>query len=86
MAAKTTLAARVDFIHESADGSIGKGLFEQIKQKIEKMLEPPPVKAAKPLPKPLDKVNSVCCACLYILMRKFTIEPTLEIYLVLLLF
>lgn len=56
LAAKTTLAARVDFIHESSDGSIGKNLFEQIKQKIEKMLEPPPVKAAKPLPKPLDKV------------------------------
>ncbi|VDM96032.1 unnamed protein product [Thelazia callipaeda] len=57
LAAKTTLAARVDFIHESLDGSVGKNLFEQIKQKIEKMLEPPPVKAAKPLPKPLDKAS-----------------------------
>lgn len=61
MAAKTTLAARVDFIHESSDGSIGKNLFELIKQKIEKMLEPPPVKAAKPLPKPLDKVAANFC-------------------------
>ncbi|VDO42974.1 unnamed protein product [Brugia timori] len=57
LAAKTTLAARVDFIHEASDGLIGKSLFEQIKQKIEKMLEPPPVKAAKPLPKPLDKAS-----------------------------
>lgn len=70
LAAKTTLASRVDFIHESSDGSIGKSLFEQIKQKIEKMLEPPPVKAAKPLPKPLDKVNIVYRACSCILMKK----------------
>ena len=57
MSAKATLAARVDSLHESADGAIGLRLLEQIKQKIEKMLEPPPVKAAKPLPKPLDKVT-----------------------------
>lgn len=57
MAAKTTLAARVDSLHESSDGSLGKNLFEQIKQKIEKMLEPPPVKSVKPLPKPLDKAS-----------------------------
>lgn len=57
LAAKTTLASRVDSLHESPDGAIGQRFFEQIKQKIEKMLEPPPVKAAKPLPKPLDKAS-----------------------------
>lgn len=57
LSAKTTLAARVDSLHESSDGAIGRGFFDQIKQKIEKMLEPPPIKAAKPLPKPLDKVS-----------------------------
>lgn len=57
LSAKATLAARVDSLHESSDGSLGKNLFEQVKHKIEKMLEPPPVKSVKPLPKPLDKVR-----------------------------
>ncbi|MFH4977409.1 hypothetical protein AB6A40_004118 [Gnathostoma spinigerum] len=57
LAAKTTLAARIDSLHNSPDGILGKNLFEQIKQKIEKMLEPPPVKSIKPLPKPLDKAS-----------------------------
>lgn len=55
IANKCTLAARVDSLHESADGEIGRSLSEQIQQKIEKMLEPPPVKSQKALPKPLDK-------------------------------
>ncbi|KHN84540.1 U4/U6 small nuclear ribonucleoprotein Prp31 [Toxocara canis] len=57
VSAKATLAARVDSLHESSDGSLGKNLFEQVKHKIEKMLEPPPVKSVKPLPKPLDKAS-----------------------------
>uniref|UniRef100_A0A915BC29 U4/U6 small nuclear ribonucleoprotein Prp31 n=2 Tax=Parascaris univalens TaxID=6257 RepID=A0A915BC29_PARUN len=57
LSAKATLAARVDSLHESSDGSLGKNLFEQVKHKIEKMLEPPPVKSVKPLPKPLDKAS-----------------------------
>lgn len=57
LAAKTTLAARVDSLHQSADGSIGRDLLEQVHKKYEKMLEPPPVKASKALPKPLDKAS-----------------------------
>jgi len=57
MAAKCTLAARVDSLHAATDGSIGESLSEQIKQKLEKMLEPPPVKSQKALPKPLDKAS-----------------------------
>ncbi|CAI4223173.1 unnamed protein product [Auanema sp. JU1783] len=55
LAAKTTLAARVDSLHESPDGSIGRELLEQ--KKYEKMQEPPPVKHSKALPKPLDKAS-----------------------------
>jgi U4/U6 small nuclear ribonucleoprotein PRP31 len=57
IAGKCTLAARVDSLHQSLDGSIGESLAEQIKQKIDKMLEPPPVKDKKALPKPLDKAS-----------------------------
>lgn len=57
MANKCTLAARVDSLHESADGKIGDDLSDQVKQKIEKWLEPPPVKQQKALPKPLDKAS-----------------------------
>ena len=57
IAAKCTLAARVDSRHESPDGSIGRDLADQIRQKIDKMLEPPPVKNQKALPKPLDKAS-----------------------------
>ena len=52
VAAKCTLAARVDSFHESIDGSIGRGLFEDIEQKFQKWQEPPPFKEAKPLPRP----------------------------------
>jgi len=55
IAAKCTLAARVDSLHDARDGSVGDNLAMQINQKIEKMLEPPPVKSQKALPKPLDK-------------------------------
>uniref|UniRef100_A0A914XY03 U4/U6 small nuclear ribonucleoprotein Prp31 n=1 Tax=Panagrolaimus superbus TaxID=310955 RepID=A0A914XY03_9BILA len=57
IAAKCTLAARVDSLHESPDGGIGRDLSAQIQQKIDKMLEPPPVKNNKALPKPLDKAS-----------------------------
>uniref|UniRef100_A0A1I7YNS0 U4/U6 small nuclear ribonucleoprotein Prp31 n=1 Tax=Steinernema glaseri TaxID=37863 RepID=A0A1I7YNS0_9BILA len=57
VAAKCTLAARVDSLHESADGHIGQKLADEIDKKIEKMLEPPPVKNLKALPKPLDKAS-----------------------------
>lgn len=54
VAAKCTLAARVDSFHESIDGSVGRSLFEEIEQKFEKWQEPPPLKEAKPLPRPDD--------------------------------
>lgn len=55
IANKCTLAARVDSLHEYSDGELGRSLSDQIQQKIEKILEPPPVKSTKALPKPLDK-------------------------------
>ncbi|PAV77337.1 hypothetical protein WR25_08416 [Diploscapter pachys] len=57
LAAKATLAARVDALHESPEGDIGSKLLEEIHHKMEKLLEPPPVKATKALPKPLDKAS-----------------------------
>uniref|UniRef100_A0A8C9UXE8 U4/U6 small nuclear ribonucleoprotein Prp31 n=1 Tax=Scleropages formosus TaxID=113540 RepID=A0A8C9UXE8_SCLFO len=48
VAAKCTLAARVDSFHESADGK------EEIERKFDKWQEPPPVKQVKPLPAPID--------------------------------
>lgn len=57
IAAKCTLAARVDSLHSSLDGAIGDLLADEIKQKLEKMLEPPPVKMHKALPRPLDKAS-----------------------------
>nr|CAD2167041.1 unnamed protein product [Meloidogyne enterolobii] len=57
IAAKCTLAARIDSIHSSMDGRIGEQLMQEVKLKLEKMQEPPPVKNRKPLPKPLDKAS-----------------------------
>ncbi|CAI5440157.1 unnamed protein product [Caenorhabditis angaria] len=57
LAAKATLAARIDAQHESPTGDLGKDLLEDVRRKMEKMLEPPPVKANKALPKPLDKAS-----------------------------
>ncbi|KAF0540266.1 Nop domain-containing protein [Gigaspora margarita] len=52
VAAKCTLAARMDRVHESSDGSFGRSLREQIDKKLEKLQEPPPSKTVKPLPVP----------------------------------
>ncbi|KAI1728894.1 snoRNA binding domain, fibrillarin domain-containing protein [Ditylenchus destructor] len=57
IAAKCTLAARVDSLHSAPDGSIGDSISMELKQKLEKLLEPPPVKSSKALPKPLDKAS-----------------------------
>ncbi|PNF40886.1 U4/U6 small nuclear ribonucleoprotein Prp31 [Cryptotermes secundus] len=54
VAAKSTLAARVDACHESSDGHVGQMLREEIEKKLDKLTEPPPVKFVKPLPKPID--------------------------------
>ncbi|KAG9300378.1 hypothetical protein G9A89_010002 [Geosiphon pyriformis] len=52
VAAKCTLAARMDRMHDSPDGSYGRKLREEIDKKLEKLQEPPPTKAIKPLPVP----------------------------------
>uniref|UniRef100_V9KSA3 U4/U6 small nuclear ribonucleoprotein Prp31 n=1 Tax=Callorhinchus milii TaxID=7868 RepID=V9KSA3_CALMI len=54
VAAKCTLAARVDSFHESSVGKVGYELKEEIERKFDKWQEPPPVKQVKPLPAPLD--------------------------------
>ncbi|XP_063224172.1 U4/U6 small nuclear ribonucleoprotein Prp31 [Bacillus rossius redtenbacheri] len=54
VASKCTLASRADACHVSTDGAIGKSLREDIEKKLDKLMEPPPVKFIKPLPKPID--------------------------------
>uniref|UniRef100_UPI00358EF388 U4/U6 small nuclear ribonucleoprotein Prp31 n=1 Tax=Myxine glutinosa TaxID=7769 RepID=UPI00358EF388 len=54
IAAKCTLAARVDSFHESTDGKVGFELKEEVEKKFDKWQEPPPAKQVKPLPVPLD--------------------------------
>ena len=49
-----TLAARVDSFHESPQGEQGQQLLAEIQKRIEKLTEPPPVKAVKALPPPID--------------------------------
>jgi U4/U6 small nuclear ribonucleoprotein PRP31 len=52
LAAKSTLAARVDLIHGDPSGKIGTTLKDEILTKIDKWQEPPPAKRPKPLPVP----------------------------------
>ncbi|CAF1259743.1 unnamed protein product [Adineta ricciae] len=51
---KVTLAARIDSCHECPQGQQGKALLSEIEKRVEKLTEPPPVKAVKPLPAPID--------------------------------
>jgi len=51
---KCTLAARVDSFHESTDGHIGIEYKEDIEKKVDKFLEPPPVKNIRALKAPMD--------------------------------
>lgn len=55
VAAKLVLAARVDRIHSSPDGSTGEGLKSQCLERLEKLTEPPPNKGGRALPVPDDK-------------------------------
>ncbi|OLN92876.1 U4/U6 small nuclear ribonucleoprotein Prp31 [Colletotrichum chlorophyti] len=55
VSAKLLLAARVDRIHSSPDGSTGEELKEQCLQRLEKLTEPPPNKGPRALPVPDDK-------------------------------
>lgn len=52
IAAKATLASRVDSIRGDPTGKMGRDLREEIRKKIEKWQEPPPAKQPKPLPVP----------------------------------
>ncbi|KAK3190229.1 hypothetical protein Dsin_029790 [Dipteronia sinensis] len=52
LAAKSTLAVRVDSARGDPSGSAGRALREAFYNKIEKWQEPPPAKLRKPLPVP----------------------------------
>ncbi|KAK1239616.1 hypothetical protein MKX07_001070 [Trichoderma sp. CBMAI-0711] len=55
VAAKLVLAARVDRIHSSPDGSTGEQLKSACLERLEKLTEPPPNKGQRALPVPDDK-------------------------------
>ncbi|KAG6028244.1 hypothetical protein E4U41_000723 [Claviceps citrina] len=55
VAAKLALAARVDRIHSTPDGSTGDQLKSQCLERLEKLTEPPPNKGQRALPVPGDK-------------------------------
>lgn len=54
LASKVALASRVDSFHSTADGSAGAAMREEVDSKLEKWQEPPPVKAVRALPAPVD--------------------------------
>lgn len=55
VAAKVVLAARVDRVHQSPDGSSGEELKASCLERLEKLTEPPPNKGQRALPAPDDK-------------------------------
>ncbi|KAL9098194.1 MAG: hypothetical protein Q9163_006100 [Psora crenata] len=55
VAAKIVLAARVDRVHSSPDGSNGERLRLDCLERLEKLMEPPPNKGPRALPAPDDK-------------------------------
>ncbi|RDL42100.1 Nop [Venustampulla echinocandica] len=55
VSAKVVLAARVDRVHSSADGSTGEELKASCLERLEKLTEPPPNKGQRALPAPDDK-------------------------------
>lgn len=55
VSAKVVLAARVDRVHESPNGSTGEDLKQQCIDRLEKLTEPPPNRGARALPAPDDK-------------------------------
>lgn len=55
VSAKLVLAARVDRIHSSPDGSTGQDLKSACLERLEKLTEPPPNKGQRALPIPDDK-------------------------------
>ena len=55
VSAKVVLAARVDRVHSSLDGSTGEELKQDCLDRLEKLTEPAPNKGARALPAPDDK-------------------------------
>uniref|UniRef100_A0A8H7TQK8 Nop domain-containing protein n=1 Tax=Bionectria ochroleuca TaxID=29856 RepID=A0A8H7TQK8_BIOOC len=55
VSAKLVLAARVDRVHSSPDGSTGEELKQACLDRLEKLTEPPPNKGQRALPIPDDK-------------------------------
>ncbi|CZT02205.1 related to U4/U6 snRNP-associated 61 kDa protein [Rhynchosporium agropyri] len=55
VSAKVVLAARVDRVHTSRDGSTGEELKAACLERLEKLTEPPPNKGQRALPAPDDK-------------------------------
>lgn len=55
VANKCCLAARCDANHSDPTGEVGKTFRNKIEALINKELEPPPKKAARPLPAPIEK-------------------------------
>ncbi|RKF62148.1 U4/U6 small nuclear ribonucleoprotein Prp31 [Erysiphe neolycopersici] len=55
VSAKVVLAARVDRVHNSPDGSTGEALKAACLERLEKLTEPPPNKGVRALPAPDDK-------------------------------
>ena len=55
VSAKLVLAARVDRVHSSPDGSTGEDLKQGCLERLEKLTEPPPNKGQRALPVPDDK-------------------------------
>lgn len=54
VASKLALLARVDAYHEIADSSLGESYRNEILKKLDKIQEPPPLKAMKALPVPQE--------------------------------
>ncbi|KAL6555546.1 U4/U6-U5 snRNP complex subunit prp31 [Orobanche hederae] len=57
LAAKTTLASRVDFMEADPTGNTGKRMRQEIVNKIDKWQEPPPARYPKPLRLPDSKLQ-----------------------------
>ncbi|KAF2731183.1 Nop domain-containing protein [Polyplosphaeria fusca] len=55
VAAKVVLAARVDSVHSSPDGSQGQRLKEDCEKRLDKLTEPPPNRGQRSLPAPDDR-------------------------------
>ncbi|MCJ1396383.1 U4/U6-U5 snRNP complex subunit prp31 [Xylographa bjoerkii] len=55
VSAKVILAARVDRVHSSPDGSNGEQLKQDCLDRLDKLTEPPPNKGPRALPAPDDK-------------------------------